>query len=104
LIDVGIEAVRNRNLIILVISPKWAYESNNRLYYYKLNEYRRAAENIQVDILHRNLDEIRQVALEIGWLSIEDAASTVYAKTEMYAAKKDLVRQFYQERKINLRI
>jgi hypothetical protein len=104
LIDVGIESARNRKLVVLVISPKWAYDSKSRLYCYKLNEYRRAAENIQADIPHRGLDEIQQVLVGIGWVSLKDAASIIFSKTEMDTVKRDLVRQFYEERKINLRI
>ena len=106
LTDVGIDASHGRKLAVLLLSPEWGYRSRNRLYCYKLDDYRASMENVRADIPHRSLAEITNTLLGVGWVPLEFAASTVHKKAiELGLLAKGEVRQvqgFYEERRIRL--
>jgi hypothetical protein len=103
--DAGIEASHDRKLGVLLLSPEWGYKSRNRLYCYKLDEYRESMENVRTDIPHRTLTEIADALLGVGWVSLEFAASTIHRKAmELGLVSKEDVREFYEQRRIPLSI
>jgi len=105
LIDTGIHASHDRKLVVLLLSPEWAYKSKNRLYYYKLNDYRSSVENIQADVPHRSPEEIANTLLGVGWVSLEYAASTVHKKAaELALLTWEDIQRFYEERRITLTV
>jgi hypothetical protein len=75
LIDAGINASDGRELVVLLLSPEWGYRSRNRLYRYKLDDYRGSRENVRADIPHRSLAEITNILLGVGWVPLEFAAA-----------------------------
>jgi hypothetical protein len=108
LIDADIDASRGKKLAVLLLSPEWWYRSRNRVYFYKLDDYRASMENVRADIPHRSLGEITDTLLGVGWVSLEYAASTVHRKAiELGLLTKEevqQVREFYEEKRIRLTI
>lgn len=106
LIDAGIDASHGRKLGVLLLSPEWGYKSRNRLYCYKLDDYRESMENVRTDIPHRSLTEIANALLGVGWVSLEFAASTIHKKAKELEllTKEDAqqVQDFYEERGIDM--
>jgi hypothetical protein len=106
LIDAGIDASDGRKLGVLLVSPEWGYKSRNRLYCYKLDDYRESMENVRTDIPHRSLTEIANALLGVGWVSLEFAASTIHRKAKELGllSKEDAqqVQGFYKERRIDM--
>jgi len=106
LIDAGIDASHGRKLAVLLLSPEWGYNSRNRLYCYKLDEYRESTEKLRADIPHRTLAEITNTLLGVGWVPLEFAASTVHKKAiELGLLDKgeaQQVQDFYDERRMHL--
>ncbi|MGB9024184.1 MAG: hypothetical protein WCC94_12230 [Candidatus Bathyarchaeia archaeon] len=82
------------------------YRSKNRLYCYKLDNYRGSIESLRADIPHRSLAEITNTLLGVGWVSIEFAASTVYKKAMdlglLTKGEVQQVQDFYEERRIRV--
>jgi hypothetical protein len=106
LVDAGMEASRGRKLVVLLVSPEWGYKSKNRLYCYKVDEYRASMENVRADIPHRSLGEITNTLLGVAWVSLEFVASTVHKKAKalgmLTREEVQQIRVFYEEKRIRL--
>ena len=105
LIDTGIRAARDKKLAVILFSPESVYQAKNRLYYFKLRDYRDSLQNLKADLPHRSFEEITKTFIGTGWVALEYAASTIHRKAvEQGLLDKVDLQKFYEERKIKLSI
>lgn len=105
LIDVGLSSRRGKKLAVVIFAPEWGYNRKNRLYYYKIRDYRESPENIRADIPHRPLQELINGLLGVGWVPLDRAASIVHkAALDSGLEQKEDKSSFYDERRIRLTI
>jgi hypothetical protein len=105
LIDVGLSSRRGKRLAVVIFAPEWGYNRKNRLYYYKVRDYRESPENIRADIPHRPIQELTDGLLGVGWIPLDRAASVIHkAAIDSGLEQKEGITSFYAERRIQLTI
>jgi len=99
LVDVGLEEAKHSGKEVLVVlsSPSFFYESKSRLYYYKVQEYTSPL-LIQKDIGWRSLSEIKDNVLAVRWVALEQLVSVLY-KDFVHDDKKEAL-DFFEERNL----
>lgn len=105
LIDVGLSYGREcgKRLAVVIFAPEWGYHRKNRLYYYKIRDYRESPENIRADLPHRSLEELTNGLLGVGLVPLDRAASVIHkAAIDSGLEQLEDIFSFYAERRIQL--
>ena len=103
IVDVGLEQAKHsgKEVLVVLASPSVFYESKNRLYCYKVQEYTNPL-LIQKDIGWRTLSEIKDNVLAVRWVALERLINVLY-KDFVHKDREDAL-VFFRERNLALTV
>jgi hypothetical protein len=97
IVDVALEAnkTKDKQVLIILSTPRSLFDKKNRLYYYKIQEYENLS-SVAQDIEWRNPSDVTKNLLGVRWVALEDLIQVIYKDFTHYV--RDEALEFFKER------
>ncbi len=97
IVDVALEAnkTKDKQVLIILSTPRSLFDKKNRLYYYKIQEYENLS-SVAQDIEWRNPSDVTKNLLGVRWVALEDLIQVIYKDFTHY--DRDEALEFFKER------